>query len=178
MVGDELAARLALQAWIDDPFLGPVAAATFQADSPVSPRNARWARVELQREIRAENNRQRSVWELEYQPTDASQAPLPVAVVWDETSQPSRARVYCNKALLGNDQVRETNHSAGPGFAAASNHAAVLAGFAHWRPPGLARGAGPGTCASVDRQAGYRKPTCAPRSPHAWPAAAVCPSCT
>src|SRR4051794_27311090 len=106
MVGDELAARLALQAWIDDPFLGPVAAATFQADSPLSTRNARWARVELQREIRAENKTQRSVWELEYQPTNASQSPLPVAIVWDETSQPSRARVYCNKALLGNDQVR------------------------------------------------------------------------
>jgi hypothetical protein len=106
MVGDELATRLALQAWIDDPFLGPVVPATFQAESPLSPDNGRWARVVLHQEIRAENKTQRSVWELELQPADTSQSLLPVAVVWDETSQPSRARVYCNKTLLGSDQVR------------------------------------------------------------------------
>jgi hypothetical protein len=105
VIGDELARRMATQAWVDDPFLGPVVCATFLEHSLVSPTNPRWAGVALQQEIRSET-RSRTVWELDYQPSDANQSSLPVAVVWDETAHPPRARIYCNKALVGVDQVR------------------------------------------------------------------------
>jgi hypothetical protein len=105
MIDDELSRRLRAQAWVDDPFLGPVVPATFASESPLSPIHARWGRVVLQQEIRAEN-KPRVVWELEYQPADSAQSALPVGVVWDETADMPRARIYCNKALLGSDQVR------------------------------------------------------------------------
>jgi hypothetical protein len=172
MVGDELASRLATQAWIDDPFLGPVVPATFQAESPLSPANGRWAGVVLQQEIR---NQSRSVWELEYQPADTRQSPLPVAVVWDETSQPPRARVYCNKSLLGSDQVRgpiippEADLRLHPTMQRYSQalRTGDLQGLLDVLDPEL-RVRGP---------SGWT-PMCAPPSPHAWPAAAACRSCT
>jgi hypothetical protein len=105
VIGEELTARMSTQAWVDDPFLGPVVPAVFASQSPLSTNDPRWARVVLQQEIRAQTTA-RTVWELEYQPADSGQSALPVAVVWDETAQPARARIYCNKALLGVDQVR------------------------------------------------------------------------
>jgi hypothetical protein len=104
-MAQNLAQRFSEQAWIDDPFLGPVLPDAFFRDSPVSPQSSRWGGVDVLHKIDA-HNKARAVWELEFIPADSTQSVLPVGIVWDATADPPRARVYCNKALLGVDEVR------------------------------------------------------------------------
>lgn len=100
---DELVRRLRGQEWIDDPFLGPVPAARFEAESPVWPGRARWGAIKT---IATTSQSPRAVSELHFVPADAREPVVPVGIVWDETGGRRRARVYCNKSLLGSDQVR------------------------------------------------------------------------
>lgn len=105
---EALLRRLREQDWIDDPFLGPVLPADCTA-SPVWPGSARWADIRTIRTIRAiagSSDAPRTVTELSFEPADAGEPAVPVGIVWDETGGQRRARVYCNKAHLGSDQVR------------------------------------------------------------------------
>lgn len=98
-----LIGRLRKQEWVDDPFLGPVLPAEFEAASVIWPGGPRWERVETVTEICAGP---RTVTELRFIPADPAQPVLPAAIVWDETAGRRRARAYFNKALLGGGQVR------------------------------------------------------------------------
>jgi hypothetical protein len=100
---ENLVSRLRAQDWIDDPFLGPVPAKRYEADSPVWPGRPRWESVKA---IAVTRQATRTVTELHFVPADAREPALPVGIVWDETAGQRRARIYCNKSLLGSDQVR------------------------------------------------------------------------
>lgn len=100
---EDLARSLREQEWIDDPFLGPVPAADFEAGSPAWPGSPRWESIQT---IAVTGRGPRTVTELHFVPAAPGEPVLPVGIVWDETSGPRRARVYYNKALLGSDQVR------------------------------------------------------------------------
>jgi hypothetical protein len=102
-VTEDLVSRLRGQEWIDDPFLGPVPAARFEAASPVWPGHSRWGAIKA---VAITSQAPRTVSELHFVPADSSGPVVPVGIVWDEAGGRRRARVYCNKTLLGSDQVR------------------------------------------------------------------------
>jgi hypothetical protein len=97
-----LVRRLGEQDWIDDPFLGPVRPADCAA-SPVWPDNPRWDSIRAGA-VTAQGPR--TVTEFRLAPSDVGAPLVPLGIVWDETDGRRRARVYCNKAHLGSDQVR------------------------------------------------------------------------
>ena len=100
---EDLVRSLREQEWIDDPFLGPVSAADFEAGSPVWPASPRWESIGT---VAVTGQGPRTVAELRFVPADRGESVLPVGIVWDEAAGLRRARVYYNKALLGSDQVR------------------------------------------------------------------------
>jgi hypothetical protein len=86
------------QAWIDDPFLGPVLPDRLEASSFAWPSHPRWESVELLKELRAGS---RTVWELWYNARSSANPRLPVGIVWDETvADRPLARIYFNKQLV------------------------------------------------------------------------------
>ena len=97
-----LVRRLGEQDWIDDPFLGPVRPADCAA-SPVWPDSPRWDSI---RTGAVTTQGPRTVTEFRLAPSDVGAPLVPLGIVWDETGGRRRARVYCNKAHLGSDQVR------------------------------------------------------------------------
>jgi hypothetical protein len=99
---EALVHRLGEQDWIDDPFLGPVRPAACPA-SPVWPGSPRWASIKTGA-VTAQGMRTASEFSLV--PAEAGEPDVPLGIVWDETEGRRRARVYCNKANLGSDQVR------------------------------------------------------------------------
>lgn len=64
---EDLALSLREQEWIDDPFLGPVSAADFEAGSPVWPGNPRWRSIRI---IAVTGQAPRTVTELHFVPAD------------------------------------------------------------------------------------------------------------
>lgn len=100
---EDLIGRLRGQEWIDDPFLGPVPAARFEAESPLWPGRPYWGAV---KPVAVTGLPPRTVSELHFVPADTGAPVVPVGIVWDEAGGRPRARVYCNKTLLGSDQVR------------------------------------------------------------------------
>jgi hypothetical protein len=96
---DLLVARLADQAWIDDPFAGFVDPDGARAASPVWP-DARWADCAITGRL---ETAERDVWEVRLTRDDLA---VPVAVVFDATAEDARARLYYDKEAFHSAEPR------------------------------------------------------------------------